>query len=76
MDRVKFDDAISSLKKVDPYVASIVEEGIKMMETSVFFRELTDDEKMISYSSYLTGILLGNVEASLEAVSNSVPSLN
>jgi hypothetical protein len=47
-----------------------------MMEVSIFKRYLTDDEKMIAYSSYLTGIILGRVESSLENAERGVPSLN
>jgi hypothetical protein len=76
MERVTYDEAISALKAKDPETAEIIEEGILMMEVSIFKRYLTDDEKMIAYSSYLTGIILGRVESSLENAERGVPSLN
>lgn len=76
MERANYDKSIENLRKQDGFIADIIEEGIAMMEDTVFLRELSEDEKMIAFSSYLTGILLGNIEAKIEIAESSAPSLN
>jgi len=77
MERVKYHEAIETLKERDPDFALLIVECIDMMETKVFMRPLTEDEKMIAYSSYLTGLFYSKMEQEVVGSSTPhVPSMN
>lgn len=65
MDRVKFADAVTSLQEIDSAKVEYILDSISSIE-EVLNRQLTEDEKMIVYSSFITGFHMAILEADLK----------
>lgn len=57
MKRRTYDEAISELLMVDEFIADCIINGIEGCELA-FARKLTEDEKMIAFSMYLSGSIM------------------
>ena len=56
MQRKEFQDVITELKKVDTLTAECILSSLDGVSIA-FRRELTEDEKMIAYSMFMSGII-------------------
>ncbi len=75
MDRIKFEDAIEHLYETNSFLAVVIEDSINML-SSLFNRDLTEDEMMITYSSFLTGYSLPKIEQAVLGPEPPFISLN
>ncbi len=55
MKRKKFDEAISELLMIDEFTADCILSGIQGIELAIE-RKLMEDEKMIAFSMFLSGM--------------------
>ena len=55
MKRKKFDEAISELLMIDEFTADCILSGIEGIEIAIE-RKLMEDEKMIAFSMFLSGM--------------------
>ena len=55
MKRKKFDEAISELIMIDEFTADCILSGIRGIELAIE-RKLMEDEKMIAFSMFLSGM--------------------
>lgn len=56
MERPMFDDVIRGLRKYDPYGAECILSSMEGIEQALD-RDLSEDEKMIAYSMYMSGLI-------------------
>ena len=54
MEKVKFFSVIEKLKKQDPFLALSIESSIEGLSEGLC-RELSEDEKMIAYTMFVSG---------------------
>ena len=64
MDRIKFIEAITTLQDIDSNKVEFILDSISSIE-EVLNRPLTEDEKMIVYSSFITGYHMAILETEL-----------
>lgn len=57
LKRKKFDEAISELLMVDDFTADCILSSIEGLELALE-RKTTEDEKMIAFSMYLSGMVM------------------
>lgn len=54
MERLKYNEILEKLRSEDEFIATLIEDSVLTAEL-VFDRKLNEDEKMLVYSSFMTG---------------------
>jgi len=62
MERILFQEAMKSLGDRDPFAAECISLTLEMLE-HVYQRELTEDEKMIAFTMFNSGMMLESFSA-------------